>query len=88
MPLTQTHLHYWHKNLKLTLVLLAIWFLVTFVMGFFAAELARINFFGWPLSFYMAAQGSLIVYVALIWVYQKKMHELDIQHDVDEGEDQ
>ena len=88
MPLTQTHIHYWHKNLKLTLVLLAIWFLVTFVMGFFAAELARINFFGWPLSFYMAAQGSLIVYVALIWFYQKKMHELDIEHDVDEGEDQ
>ncbi len=88
MPLTQTHLHYWHKNLKLTLVLLAIWFLVTFVMGFFAAELARINFFGWPLSFYMAAQGSLIVYVVIIWVYARYMHKLDIEYDVDEGEDQ
>ena len=88
MPLTQTHIHYWQKNLRLTLVLLAIWFLVTFVMGFFAAELATINFFGWPLSFYMAAQGSLIVYVALIWVYQKRMHELDVEHDVDEGDDQ
>lgn len=88
MPLTQTHIHYWQKNLKLTVVLLAVWFLVTFVMGFFASELARINFFGWPLSFYMAAQGSLIVYVALIWVYQKKMHDLDIEHDVHEGEDE
>jgi len=87
MPLTQTHVHYWKKNLRLTLVLLAVWFLVTFAMGFFASELAAINFFGWPFSFYMGAQGSLVIYVVLIWIYQKRMRQLDIEHDVDEGEE-
>ncbi len=87
MPLTATQVHYWQKNLRLTIVLLAIWFVVTFVMGFFAAELAKINFFGWPLSFYMAAQGSLIIYVLLIWFYQKKMHQLDDEHGVEEGDE-
>jgi putative solute:sodium symporter small subunit len=87
MPLTETQIHYWKKNLRITIVLLVIWFTVTFVMGWFAADLARINFFGWPLSFYMGAQGSLIVYVLLIWFYARKMHQLDLEHGVDEGEE-
>jgi putative solute:sodium symporter small subunit len=87
MPLTPTQVHYWKKNLRLTLVLLTIWFVATFVMGFFARELFTLSIFGWPLSFYMGAQGSLIIYVALIWFYQKRMRELDIEHGVDEGEE-
>ena len=87
MQLTQKHRDYWQKTLRLTIVLLSIWFVVTFVMGFFARELATINFFGWPLSFYMGAQGSLIVYVLLIWFYARKMHQLDLEHGVDEGEE-
>jgi putative solute:sodium symporter small subunit len=87
MQLTETHRHYWQKNLRLTTVLLSIWFVVTFVVSFFARPLAQITFFGWPLSFYMGAQGSLIVYVVLIWVYAKKMHQLDAEHGVDEGDE-
>ena len=87
MQLTDTQVHYWKKNLRLTLVLLSVWFLVTFVMGFFARELASITIFGWPLSFYMGAQGSLIIYVVLIWFYQKRMRQLDIEHGVEEGEE-
>jgi putative solute:sodium symporter small subunit len=86
MQLTDKHVHYWRKNLRLTLVLLSIWFVVTFVMGFFARELATITVLGWPLSFYMGAQGSLVVYVVLIWAYEKKMRQLDIEHGVDEGD--
>jgi len=67
-------------------VLLFIWFLVTFVMGYFARPLAEINFFGWPLSFYMAAQGSLIIYVAILYYYAKKMRALDVEYGVDEGD--
>jgi putative solute:sodium symporter small subunit len=85
MQLTETHRHYWKKNLKLTLILLSIWFVVTFVLNFFARPLAEINFFGWPFSFYMGAQGSLIIYVVLIAVYARKMRQLDIEHGVDEG---
>lgn len=87
MQLTERHHEYWRKNLRLTSVLLAIWFVVTFVMAFFARELATINFFGWPFSFYMAAQGSLIVYVVIIWYYAKAMRKLDEEYGVAEGDE-
>lgn len=87
MQLTTKHKEYWHKNLVLTAVLLVIWFLVTFVMAWYARPLAEINFFGWPLSFYMAAQGSLIVYVVLIYVYAKRMRKLDLEYNVEEGDE-
>jgi putative solute:sodium symporter small subunit len=88
MQLTEKHREYWHRNLAITAILLLIWFVVTFVMGYFAIPLAQITFFGWPLSFYMAAQGSLIVYVVLIWVYARYMNKLDIEYGVQEGEDE
>jgi putative solute:sodium symporter small subunit len=68
------------------MVLLAIWFVVTFVIGYFARELS-FNFFGWPFSFYMGAQGSLIIYIVLIWIYAKRMRQLDEEYGVEEGED-
>ena len=87
MKLTQTHVDYWQKNLRLSAVLLVIWFLVTYVMAWYAIPLAEINFFGWLLSFYMAAQGSLIVYVAIIGFYALRMRKNDIEHGVHEGEE-
>jgi len=86
MQLTQKHKEYWSRNLKITAVLLFIWFLVTFVMGYFAIPLAEINFFGWPLSFYMSAQGSLIIYVLILYYYAKKMRQLDVEYGVDGGD--
>jgi len=86
MQLTEKHRQYWSRNLKITGVLLFIWFIVTYVMGYFAVPLAEINFFGWPLSFYMAAQGSLIIYVAILYYYAKKMRQLDVEYGVDEGD--
>ncbi|MDH5265969.1 MAG: DUF4212 domain-containing protein, partial [Betaproteobacteria bacterium] len=56
MQLTQNHIDYWHKNLRLTAILLVIWFIATFVVAWYAIPLAEIKMFGWPLSFYMAAQ--------------------------------
>jgi putative solute:sodium symporter small subunit len=86
MQLTEKHEEYWKRNLRLTAVLLFIWFLVTYVMGYFAIPLAKINFFGWPLSFYMAAQGSLVIYVVIIWYYARAMRKLDLEYGVDEGD--
>ena len=86
MQLTQKHKEYWSRNLRITAVLLFIWFLVTFVMGYFAIPLAEINFFGWPLSFYMSAQGSLIIYVLILYYYARKMRQLDVEYGVDEGD--
>lgn len=87
MKLTQTHIEYWQKNLRLSAVLLVIWFIATFGVAWFAIPLAEINFFGWPLSFYMAAQGSLIIYVAIIGFYALRMRKNDIEHGVHEGEE-
>jgi putative solute:sodium symporter small subunit len=67
---------YWRKNLVLIGVLLAIWFVVTFVVAFFARELS-FSFFGWPFSFWVAAQGAVVVYVVLIGVYARVMNRLD-----------
>ena len=64
MQLTDKHREYWRRNLLITLVLMAIWFVVTFVVGYAARDLS-FSFFGWPFSFWMGAQGALIVYVAL-----------------------
>lgn len=86
MQVTENQRLYWQKNLRLTATLLAIWFVVTFVMAYFARELSSITFFGWPLSFYMAAQGSLIVYVVIIAVYARTMNRLDQEHGVAEEE--
>jgi putative solute:sodium symporter small subunit len=85
MQLTESHQRYWRKNLNLTAVLLALWFVVTFVVSFFARDL-NFTFFGWPFSFWMASQGSLVIYVAIIWFYAHKMNQLDQEHNVAEDE--
>jgi len=86
MQLTQKHNDYWHKNLVVTGVLLLIWFIVTFVEAWYARELNGITIFGFPLGFYMSAQGSLAIYVAIIGYYAWYMQKLDKEYDVDEGD--
>jgi putative solute:sodium symporter small subunit len=76
---------YWQRNLRLTALLLAVWFIVTFGVAFFARELS-FSFFGWPFSFWVAAQGALIVYVLLVWCYARTMDRLDREHGVAERE--
>lgn len=87
MQLTETHRRYWQKNLNITAVLMAIWFVVTFVVSFFARDL-NFTFFGWPFSFWMASQGSLIIYVLIIWFYARYMNQLDQEHGVAEAEEE
>jgi len=85
MEVSDNHRQYWQKNLNITAVLLAIWFVVTFVVSYFARDLS-FNFFGWPFSFWMGAQGSLIVYCLIIWFYASYMGKLDVEHGVAEEE--
>ncbi|MDW8324650.1 MAG: DUF4212 domain-containing protein [Burkholderiales bacterium] len=87
MQLTERHRQYWRKNLGLTAVLLAIWFVVTYVVSYFARELNEIVILGFPLAFYMGAQGALIVYVLIIWYYARRMNRLDQEYGVHEGEE-
>jgi putative solute:sodium symporter small subunit len=85
MQVSAKHQAYWSKNLRITAILLAIWFVATYVVGFFARDL-NFNFFGWPFSFYMGAQGSLVIYVAIIWFYARYMNNLDHEYGVAEEE--
>ena len=86
MEMTDRHREYWQKNLRITGILLAIWFVVTFVVSFFARDLS-FSFFGWPFSFWMGAQGALVVYVVIIWYYAHYMNKLDQEYGVAEEED-
>jgi len=86
MQLTAKHQEYWSRNLRITGILLAIWFVVTFVIGYYARELS-FNFFGWPFAFFMGAFGSLVIYVVIIWYYARYMNKLDREYDVHEGDE-
>ena len=86
MQLTSKHQEYWRKNLVITAVLLLVWFVATFVEAWYARELNQVTFLGFPLGFYMSAQGSLIIYVLIIWIYARYMAKLDKACGVEEGD--
>ncbi len=88
MQLSQKHIDYWKKNLIITAILVFIWFVVTYVIGYYAIDLKDVTFLGFPIAFYMGAQGSLIIYVLIIWFYATYMNKLDLEYGVHEGEDQ
>lgn len=76
---------YWKRNLKYLTTLLAIWFLVSFGFGILLAdELNSIKIGGFKLGFWFAQQGSIYVFVVLIFIYVKLMNRLDKKFDVDE----
>lgn len=87
MELSEKHREYWRKNVTITAILLAIWFVVTFVVGYLARDVFSFNFFGWTFAFWMGAQGALVIYVLIIWFYARYMGALDEQYGVAEGED-
>ena len=74
---------HWRRTLRLTGALLIAWFVVGFVVTWFARDL-DFPFFGWPFSFWVAAQGGIIVFVVLLAVYARRMARLDRRLD-DEG---
>jgi putative solute:sodium symporter small subunit len=81
---TEKMREYWRRNLRITAVLLIIWFIVTYVAAFYAPQLNKFKFLGFPLGFYMGAQGSLIIYVIIIFYYAIKMNKLDREYGVQE----
>ena len=87
MQLDDKHREYWQKNLRITVILLAIWAFVTFVIGYWARELS-FSFFGWPFAFWVGGQGALVIYVVLIGFYAWYMGRLDREYGVEEGENE
>lgn len=75
--------HY-RENVRLIKRLLLVWFLVSYGAALVVEVLNRITFLGFPFGYYMAAQGSIAVFVVLIFVYARKMEEIDRRYGVDE----
>lgn len=76
---------YWKENLRYLAILLSIWFLVSYVFGILMVDqLNTIKFGGFKLGFWFAQQGSMYVFVILIFIYVKLMNRLDKKYDVDE----
>jgi putative solute:sodium symporter small subunit len=83
---TENHRRYWRKNLVVTAFLLLVWFAITFGVSYFARALS-FTFWGWPFSFWVGAQGSLLVYCLIVGFYAWYMNRLDIEYDVADGVD-
>jgi putative solute:sodium symporter small subunit len=76
---------YWRANLRLITVLLIIWFAVSFLPVLIVNALNQLNILtGFPLGYYMGSQGSLIVFVILIFYYARRMAQLDREYGLDD----
>jgi len=77
---------YWQENLRLILICLVIWFVVSFGFGLLLVEpLNEIRIGGYKLGFWFAQQGSIYTFVGLVFWYSSKMNKLDKKYDVEEG---
>ena len=80
-----SHKNYWKENIRYVLILIAIWFIVSYGFGiFFVETLNKVRIGGFKLGFWFAHQGSMYVFVVLIFVYVWLMNRLDKKYDVEE----
>ena len=69
--------HYWQRTRRLTFALLVFWLCLTFGSTWFARDINQIVILGFPLGFYMAAQGALVIFLLIIWWYNRQMRKID-----------
>jgi len=75
---------YWSATSRLMYIHLALWIFFGFVIHFFVSALNKIVILGFPLGFYMAAQGSLIAFVVMLFMFAKQQDKIDRDHGVAE----
>ena len=75
---------YWNKTRGLMLTMLALWFVFGFLVHMFVEPLNTIVILGFPLGFYMAAQGSLIAFVVMLFWFARNQNAIDEEHGVAE----
>lgn len=75
---------YWSRTSRLMWTMLAIWFAASFVVHAFASSLNTVSFLGFPLGFYMAAQGSLIIFVVSLFWFARAQNRIDEEFGVSE----
>ncbi len=75
---------YWRRTRRLTAMLFLLWLAATFGLSWFARELNDVVVLGFPLGFYMGAQGILVIYLLIIWLYNRRMRALDAEFGIDD----
>lgn len=70
---------HWRKTRRLTFALIPLWIFVTFGLAWFARTINEVVILGFPLGFYMAAQGTLVINLMIIWWYNRRMNKLDAE---------
>ena len=79
---------HWDKTKSLMIITLALWFLFGYVIFMFGSSLNEGSFLGYPLAYYMCAQGSIIAFVVLIFWFANKQEKIDEEFGFQErGED-
>jgi len=87
MATTGKEQQYWRSNLKIVGSLLAVWFLFSCVLSiWFVEELNRFHLAGFPLGFWIAQQGSIMVFVVLVLIYAIALERLDRKYSTDKKE--
>lgn len=77
---------HWQRTRNLMIVHLVIWFIFSYLVHWFATELNAIRFMDFPLGFYMAAQGSLVVFVVQLFIFARQQHNIDVECGMAETE--
>jgi len=76
---------YWRKNIRYLVILLSIWFIVGILCSIiFVEPLNKFSIGGFPLGFWFAMQGAMLIFVALIFIYVRLMNKLDEEFDVND----
>lgn len=79
-------LEHWRRTKRLMIITLIIWFVFSFVVHWFAPQLNKITFLHFPVGFYMAAQGSLVVFVVQLFIFVKLQDKIDREFGVAEDD--
>jgi putative solute:sodium symporter small subunit len=82
----EKHDSYWAKTSTLMYIMLGLWFFFSFAVHMFVVPLNKIVILGFPLGFYMAAQGSLIAFVVMLFWFAKAQDRIDVEEGVAEEE--
>jgi putative solute:sodium symporter small subunit len=81
---TPDRVSYWNKTKSLMFTMLGLWVFFGYVIHMFVEQLNSIVSFGFPLGFYMAAQGSLIAFVVMLFWFARRQNAIDEEHGVHE----
>ena len=82
MASSEKRARYWRANLRFLVILLLVWFGVSYGLGiFFVESLNKIHIGGFPLGFWFSQQGSIYVFIVLIWVYARTMDRIDRDYE-------